>query len=230
VKKKIWTNDSKEVMEAINALIDSKALVSLQCKGAPALRTRISKIHFFKNMAYLLLLRPQGLGSSRVIKELLFKLHGLPILGFSCPITRESVNVLATMIPREIFQLELRTSSRHEPLKGSMATFFIRDRSRVSICKMENISMTGVKLVGTPTHRLQEKDIIGPCTLSLAGQDALINREVTVNKAVVVRARNIEQTGNQLDLGIQFELSTHEENQLKEHISPGKTSYFSGLK
>jgi hypothetical protein len=146
----------------------------------------------------------------------LFKLEGMPILGFSCPVTRASDTILATMLPYALFSLELRQGNRTDLLPGSMATFFVHGRSQVNICLMENISMGGVKLTGQPTHALGCSDMIGPCTLSLAGQDAIIRREVTINQAAVVRVE--QQAGKQLGFGIRFDLSNSEEQLLREHL------------
>ena len=211
-----WSTDAKEILELINALIDGRVPVTLRRTGAASLRTRITAIHYHRRTPYLLLARPQGLADGRAVRDLLCQVEGLPILGFSCPITREGERVLATMLPRSVFAVDLRAHPRFTPRDGSMATFFVRGRSRVSICMMADISMGGVKLVGTPTSPIQANDIIGPCTLSLAGRDALISHELTVNRASVVR---LEQgDGGQLGLGVRFELSEHEEKQLKEQL------------
>jgi hypothetical protein len=50
----------------------------------------------------------------------------------------------------------------------------------------------------------------------LAGQDAVITREVTINRAAVVR---VEQQGQkQLSFGLKFDLNASEEQQLREHL------------
>ena len=75
--------------------------------------------------------------------------------------------------------------------------------------------MGGAKLLGQPSHSVGLNDMIGPCTLSLAGQNAVISREVTINTAAVVR---VEQQGRQQGLGLKFALSDSEENQLQEQL------------
>ncbi len=213
-----WSSDQKEILELINAAIDGNFRVTLQRDGGSPLRSRIVKIHYHRSVPYILLERPAELYNSRKVQDLLFKMRGLPILGFSCPITREGDNLLITMLPKTIFQLELRENQRQFPMKGSMATFFIRDRSRVSICMMENISMGGIKLTGTPSHSVEANDVIGPCTVSLAGRDALISREVTINKAIVTRAVISDGKGSPMQVGIKFDLSEYEGRQLQEHL------------
>lgn len=218
MNRKTWSSEPGRILEVVNTLIDGRFLVSLQRKSGPALRTRVVQVHYRHGIAYLLLHKPSELQDSRLVRALFFKMQGLPVLGFSCPITRESETLMATMLPRAMYQLELREFARLEPLQGSMATFFIHDRSRVSICMMENIGMGGVKLVGRPVHAIQARDVIGPCTLSLAGRDALINREVTISKATVARVERKRAGADQLGLGIKFELSEAEKGQLKEHL------------
>jgi hypothetical protein len=213
-----WSTDHKEILELINAVIDgqhSVALHGLQCQG---LRTKILKIHYYRERPYLLLAKPKELVNASSVRDGLFKMSGLPVLGFSCPITREADSILATMLPHTLFKFELRAHARFDPLHGSMATFFSRGGSRVSICTMKDISMGGIKLVGTPTQNLAVNDTIGPCTLSLAGRDALISREITINKAKVIRLENENSSTSQLGLGIQFELQDYEKIELKEHL------------
>ena len=218
MNRKFWSKKQKEILEVVNLLIDGHLPVTLFGKDGQRLRTRLTGIHFHRQIPYLLMLKPQALTESRNVKDLLFKMSGLPALGFSCPITRESGGLMATMLPDTIFQLELRDFNRLAPRQGSMASFFIKDRSRVSICMMENISMSGVKLLGAPSHPVRSDVIVGPCTLSLAGRDALISREVTVSKAVVARANDKEGGNGQLGMGLKFDLSDPEKEQLKEHI------------
>lgn len=218
MQRKLWSDDPKKIVEVINALIDGRVSVTLQGRQSLGLWSRIHTIHYHRNIPYLLIAKPKGLESARIIREVLFKMKGLPVLGFSCPITREAESLLATMLPQSVFQLELRAHERLVPLQGSMATFFTRGGSRVSICMMEDICLGGVKLRGTLAQNLAANDIVGPCTLSLAGRDALISREVTVNKAKVIRVDNPQNSSDQRGIGIKFDLQDYEESQLKEHI------------
>lgn len=215
LSRQVWSTDSKEIMEAIRALIDGQFSVTLQRQGARPLQSRLLAVHTHRHVPYILIARPPGLDNTYQIRDLLFKLSGVPILGFSCPVTRDSESILATMLPEALFSLELRQGPRLAALPGSMATFFVRGRALVNICHMENISMGGVKLLGQPTHSVRLHDMIGPCTLSLAGQDAVISREVTISSAAVVR---VEQNGKQQGLGLKFSLTESEEQQMEEHL------------
>ena len=210
-----WLTDQNEIMDAIRALIDGQFPVTLQRQDGRPLQSRLLAVHSHRHIPYLLIARPPGLKDAYQIRDLLFKLNGLPILGFSCPVTRESDTLLATLLPETLFALELRQRERLEALPGSMATFFVRGHALVNICLMENFSMGGVKLTGQPTHNIKLNDIIGPCTLSLAGQDAIISREVTISRAAVVRA---ESKGGQQVFGLKFELNDNEEQQMLEHL------------
>jgi len=215
MKRQPWLTDPKEIMEAIRALIVGQFPVTLQRQGERPLPSRLLAIHFHRETPYLLIARPPGLASVHQVRDLLFKLEGVPILGFSCPVSRASDTILATVLPQALFALELRQEGRIASLPGSMATFFVQGRSLVNICLMENISMGGVKLYGQPTHRLGCNDMVGPCTLSLAGQDAVISREVTITRAAVVR---VEPQGGQQGFGLKFDLNSSEELQLREHL------------
>lgn len=215
LSRQVWSTDSKAIMDAILALIDGQFAVTLQRQGGQPLQTRLLAVHTHRHLPYLLIARPPGLNDTYQIRDLLFKLSGMPILGFSCPVTRDSDSILATMLPASLFSLELRQGPRIMALPGSMATFFVRGRSLVNICHMENVSMGGAKLFGQPTHSIGLNDMIGPCTLSLAGRDAVIGREVTINNAAVVR---VEQHGRKQGLGLRFALSDHEEQQLAEQL------------
>ncbi len=202
-------------MNAVSALIDGQIQITLQRQGDRPLQSHLVAVHSHGHVPYLLIARPSGLTNAYQVRDLLFKLNGLPILGFSCPVTRESDSILATMLPTALFALELRQGARHPALPGSMATFFVPNRPLVNICVIENISMGGVKLSGHPTHSIRLKDRVGPCTLSLAGQDALIHREVTINTAAIVR---VEQQGRQQTFGLKFELNDGEEQQVREQL------------
>ena len=215
LKLQPWLTDSKEIMAAIRTLIAGKVQVTLQRQVDRPLLSRVLAIHFHQQTPYLLIARPPGLASAYQVRDLLFKLEGQPILGFSCPVTRASDTILATVLPQALFALELRQEGRIVSPLGSMATFFVKGRSMVNICLMDNISMGGIKLSGQPTHRLGCNDLIGPCTLSLAGQDAVICREVTITTAAVVR---VEQQGGQQSFGLKFNLNGNEEQQLREHL------------
>jgi len=217
--KKIWTSDPKEILTLFSGLVDTAATVTLQLNSNWGMRTRLLKFHYHKGWPYLLLRRPAELESGGHIKSLLFKMKGFPILGCSCTVERETENILALGIPDHVFLFELRRNPRINPLRGSIATFFLKDKARVSICSMENISMGGCKLVGRPTHQIQSDDIVGPCTLSLAGRDALISREVTIDTATIVRLDGGDGTVGQIGVGLQFDLSDSEKRQLHEHIA-----------
>ncbi len=213
-----WSEDPKEIIELLNVVIGGHVPVILQGRQVSGLRTRIHKIHYHRNIPYLLLARPQGQGNTRYVREVLLKIKGMPVLGFSCPITREGSNFLATMLPQAVFQLELRGGQRMVPLQGSMATFFTRGGSRVSICMMQDICMGGVKLTGSLAQNLAMNDVIGPCTLSLAGWDALISREVTVNVAKISRIEDANDSTDQRGIAVKFELQDYEKVQLQEHL------------
>lgn len=215
LSRQVWSTDSKEIMDAIRALIDGQFPVTLQRQGERPLQSRLLAVHTHRHAPYLLIARPPGLGNAYLVRDLLFKLSGLPILGFPCPVTRNSDSILATMLPESLYSLELRQGLRLGALSGSMATFFVRGRALVNICNMEDISMGGVKLLGRPTHSIGLNDMIGPCTLSLAGQDAVISREVTISAATVVR---VEQQGKKQSFALKFALNDSEEEQLREQL------------
>ena len=202
-------------MTAIRALIDGQFPVSLHKESGPALASRLVALHTHRHTPYLLLARPPALNDTYQVQDLLFKLSGLPILGFSCPLTRSSDALLATLLPTTLFSVELRHGQRLAAMPGAKATFFVRGRALVNICQMEDISLGGVKLLGLPTHTIGIKDRIGPCTLSLVGEEALVGREVTINAAAVVR---VEQQGQQQRLGLKFDLQENEEQQLRGQL------------
>lgn len=202
-------------MEIISGLIDGRIPVTLLRQGKRPLQSRVIAFYSYRHIPYLLLARPLELRSAYQIQDLLFKIRGMPILGFSCPVTRESDTILATMMPQSLFSLELRQGTRIETPLGSTATFFLRGRSQVNTSVMENISLGGVKLSGQLAHALGPRDLVGPCTLSLAGKDAVISREVTINNAVISR---IEKSVKHQVFGVKFELTSVEEQQLREHL------------
>ncbi len=78
--------------------------------------------------------------------------------------------------------------------------------------------MGGVKLIGSLAQSLALDDVIGPCTLSLAGRDALICREVTVNVAKITRLEDGNDSMDPRGIGVKFELEDYEEVQLQEHL------------
>ena len=203
-------------MKAVSALIDGQMPITLQRRGGRPLQSRIVAIHIHCHVPYLLIARPAELTNAYQVRDLLFKLKGAPILGFSCPVTRESDAILATILPTALFAIELRQVERHDALPGSIATFFVPNRPLVNICVIENISLGGVKLSGQPTHTIKRNDRIGPCTLSLSGPDTLIHREVTINTAAVVRVER--QQGRQQIFGFKFELNDGEAQQVSEQI------------
>lgn len=215
MQRKPWVTETNKIMEAIRALIIGQFPVTLQRQDDRPLQTRLLAIHLHRQTPYLLIARPPELSNPYQVRDLLFKLKGLPILGFSCPVTRASDSILATMLPCTMFALELRQGGRIGSLPGSMATFFIHGRSLVNICWLENISLGGVKLFGQPAHAIDLHDIVGPCTLSLAGQDATVSREVTINQSAVVR---VEPQGEQQGFGLKFDLNDSEESQLRGHL------------
>ncbi len=151
-----------------------------------------------------------------VVREALVKIPGLPVLVFSCPITRQGPTTMATMLPTAVSHVELRAAPRLLSPKGSMATFFVTHRSRVSICMMDNISTGGAKLVGQPAHEVKPGDRIGPCTLSLAGRNALIDREVTIEEGEIVRVTANDGGTGQWGLGIKFTLDNRKRTELEE--------------
>ena len=216
MSRQLWSSDAKEIMESIRALIVGHFSVTLQRQaGGSSLQSRLLAVHSHRHRPYLLIARPPGLRSVYQIRDLLFKLKGGPILGFSCPVTRASATILATMLPKFLFSLELRHDPRLTTVPGSVATFFVPGRAMANICHLEDISLGGVKLLGQPTHSLGLNDMVGPCTLSLAGKDAVVSRELTINTAVVVRVR---QLGKQQRLSLKFTLSDSEELALREQL------------
>lgn len=216
LSKRPWSSEPKDIMEAVSMLIDGQIPVTLQRRGEKPLQSLIVSVYFHCQIPYLLISRPPGLTNPYQVRDILFKLTGLPILGFSCPVTRESDTLIATMLPTSLFTIDLRQGARHDAFPGSIATFFVPNRSLVNICVIENISLGGVKLSGHPTHTIKLKDRVGPCTLSLSGPDAQIHREVTINRAAVVRVE--QQQGSQYFFGFKFELHDEEVQQIHEQL------------
>jgi hypothetical protein len=218
MNKRLWSTDPNEILVFINTIIAGGLPVLLQMAEERSIRTKIAGIHFHHKIAYLLLAKPTGMSNARNIRGVMCKVVGLPVMAFSCSIASDGEKVMASMLPRSVYSLDCRAFPRLKPKDGSMATFFIKGGSRVSICMMADISMGGVRLVGKPTRSVQKNDVIGPCTLSLAGRDALISRELTVNKATVVRLEEDGDGAGQLGLGLKFDLNEREKLQLKEHV------------
>lgn len=216
MRRKPWTIEAKQIMEAVRAVIDGQLPVVLQLRRGRPVQSHLVDIHTHGQIPYLLIARPPGLVNVYEIRDLVFKLRGLPVLGFSCPVTRASDTLLATMLPLSLFSLELREMGRTSSPPGSMAKFFVPGRSQVNICMLENVSMSGVKLSGQPVHAIVRNELIGPCTFSLAGQEALITREVTINRATVVR---VASQGQKQDFGLKLDLNDSEGLQLQEHLS-----------
>jgi len=216
LNRQLWTTDTNEIMTAIRALIDGQFPVTLHRRSGSPLASQLVAMHTHRHTPYLLLARPPALDDAYQIQDVLFKLGGLPILGFSCPVTRSTDSLLATLLPTALFSVDLRHGQRLAAMPGAKATFFVRGRALVNICQMEDISLGGVKLIGLPTHTIGPKDRIGPCTLSLVGGEALVEREVTINAAAVVR---VEKQGQQQRLGLKFDLQENEEQQLREQLN-----------
>ncbi len=213
-----WARDSKDVMEAINMVIDTATPLFLQSKGSPVRHTRAQKIHIHKGIQYLIMKRPSQLQYSKQIDSAIFKMKGLPLLGFQIRITKETDKLIGASFPKEIYSIDLRQHPRHASPDGSLASFLVGSRPRVSLCKLLDISQGGLKLIGSPIYELNENDIIGPCTLSLAGTNRLISREVTLQKARITRVLS-QGRDNRIELGINFELSEREGELLREYIS-----------
>ena len=212
-----WTTDPKRICEAINALIDGRFLVTLQRQDGGPLRTRLLGIRTHGNVSYLLIVRPAELDNAYQIRELLFKLTGLPVLGFSCPITRESDTLLATMLPYALFRLELRQSGPRLSLPpDAVAKFFLTRRSQMLVCTLSDIGLGGARLSGPAAREIKPHEVIGPCTLTLTGKEAVIHREVTINSSMVTR---VEMQDGQPGLGLKFSSSEDETRQLAEHLA-----------
>ncbi len=220
-----WTTDPKRICEAVNALIDGRFLVTLQRQDDGPLRTRLMGIHTHGNVSYLLIVRPPGLDKAYQVRDLLFKLAGLPVLGFSCPITRESDTLLATMLPYALFRLELRQSGpRLSPSPEAVAKFFLKRRAKMLVCTLSDIGLGGARLSGPAAREIKPHELIGPCTLTLTGKEAVVRREVTINSSIVTR---VEMQGGQPGLGLKFSSSEDEARQLAEHLAflrqPGRS-------
>lgn len=216
LSRQVWPADSKEILDLIHALIDGQFLVILHRQGGQPLSSRIIAIHSHRHVPYLLLSRPPALENVYQIRDLLFKLSGMPVLGFSCPVTRDSELILATMLPTALFAVELRQDLRLAALPGAMASFFVPGRSQVNVCQLENISAGGVKVLGRVAHSFEVNDMIGPCTLSLSRKGAAFRREVTINAAEVIR---VVQQGEEQGLGLKFVLTESEEQLLQEQLA-----------
>jgi len=217
--KKPWSDDSREITEVINTLVNAGKSVALCANGEGTMHTRLLRVHYHRGQLYLLVRRPSGLAATSTIHSLIFKLKGMPALGFTCRVEKETENLLAAALPEHIFQLELRKESRLRPLHGSMATFFIQEKDRVNICLIEDISRGGARLVGRPKHRISNGDLIGPCTLSFAGHKKRISREITINTASVIRTFQQAGKPGHLGLGLRFNLSPQEKARIDEALN-----------
>ena len=212
-----WTTDPKEILVAVNALIEGQMRLTLLRTQAESCPTRAVGIHVFRGLPYLILHRPAAIRGGREINTALFKAEGLPILGFPCQIVKESSKLLATIMPRQIFQLELRQEGRFAPLPGSMVTFFLESRARINICRLDNISVSGAKLGGIQSKLIDQGDELGPFTLSLAGKNQLVSHELTLPLVTVSRTQQ-EPNKKGVDAGIQFTLGPEEERHLQEYL------------
>lgn len=207
----LWTKDSKQILYALNSVAERSVSFAIQQKGR-FFATKALKLHVHKGKEYLIMERPEKLVSSLDISSILYKVKGLPVLGFKVSEVKASEKFLATLLPCEIFLVQRRRHTRYIAPKGSIATFFLPSRQRPNVCMLQDISMGGVKLHGGLNNSISKKDMIGPCTLTLTGYESLITRQVTLQSSYVVR--NFAMRNGKVELGLRFDLNTDEEELL----------------
>lgn len=211
----LWTKDSKQILYALNSLAERGVSLAIQHKGRFFV-TKPVKLHDRKGKEYLIMERPAKLGFPHDISSILYKVKGLPVLGFKVSEVRVSGKFLATSLPREIFLVQRRQHTRYITPKGSIATFFLPFRQRPNVCMLQDISMGGLKLQGRLNSSVSKKDMIGPCTLTLTGYESLITRQVTLESSYVVR--NYARRNGNVELGLRFDLKSDEEELLGRQL------------
>ena len=212
--KEIWTRDVSEILDELDQVV--AGTLSIQNRQGKMTQTRVIKLHEHNGNFYLLIKRPSEINVVNDIKTAYYKLNGKPILGFPCIPEKISEKYLAISLPEEIFQVQLRKFPRYLTPKGAMISFLIKDKRRVTICELQDISLSGARLFGIPRYDLMEKDIIGPATLTLSGFHSVVVREITLQDAIIQRI--IPRKTGESELGVSFELSSKDKKTLAEHI------------
>lgn len=213
----VWTTDSAKIHESLRAVISEDVDVSLQLTNGTLTKSRAVKIHNHGGKLYILFLRTSDIQAVRQIQAVFFKPAGLPILGFHSTTIKASEKLLAFPLPDELFYVQRRKHPRFLTPQGSVISFLMDGRERANVCLLKDISKGGARLHGSPIYPVMTHDIIGPSTLTLSGYESLITREVTLQKAKIVRVRRGNKS--KAEMGINFMLSTKEKQQLNNHLN-----------
>ncbi len=210
----VWTTDTNKILESFSSAIAAEIDFSLLLAGGSKITARALKLHSYEGKMYFILQCPPDLLASQEIDSVFFKMPGHPILSFHCDPLKRSEKLLAFPVPQELFFVQRRQHPRFLTPQGSIAAFLLNDKERANVCLMKDISMGGAKLHGSPAYRVRPQDVIGPSTLTLSGYESLLTREITLQKAKIVRT-NIN---DKMEIGLSFMLNNKEKQQLSSHL------------
>lgn len=211
----VWTTNADKILESFTSAIAADVDFSLLLTGGSKKTGRALKLHSYEGKMYFIMQRPPDFLSSHEVQGVFFKVQGLPALSFHCNLLKRTEKLLAFPVPRELFFVQRRRHPRFLTPQGSIASFFLDKKERVNVCLIKDISMGGAKLQGSPAYRLNPRDVIGPSTLTISGYESLLTREITLQKATIVRT-NIN---DKMEIGLSFMLNNKEKQQMSSHLN-----------
>lgn len=218
--KEKWLSNTEQIINELISVITNKVNLFLYTEEETGgLITTATHVCSCDGEAYLFLKSDGGLKTGQKGFLVYKQPDGELSRGFTFEVKRSSKNMVATSLPREIFQIQRRKHPRIITLEGSVVNFYIQGEQTLYTMKVMDVSMASARLTGIPKNRLTEENKLERMSFylrrKLYGNDSY---PITIRSAVVKKLKRYRKILREVEVVVCFQPSLVEEEQLNQYI------------
>jgi len=212
--QEIWSSNSGEIRRELKKLAVVLPPLSLHDSQGHVGASRLRALVHRDRRILLVLQRPARLTEVGRVSKVVYKMPDRPFIYFPVKVEIANERFLLCAMPNRLYYLQRRRFPRYRIKNRGAAAFFLQARGRVCRMEIDDLSLGGARLTGTPRYDLHSFEAIGPATLSIVSEDDLVLREINISRATVVRS--VVGHGARWDVGLRFHLENSERHALAD--------------
>lgn len=189
--RKIWSADSKTILEQFTKLKDTGATFTLCLEGQKNCGVLLKTVEE-KAGKYFLVFEKNGEVSVAGRQCLFFyKPTDHQTRGFQGIPEKETERFFSFLMPVEIFEVGMRRFPRVST-PNSTATFSQQGRTKLFHCKVLDVSLEGAMFCGKVSPDLKKGDVVGPLTMNLSMKFGSDETHAQIAEATVMNVISAE--------------------------------------
>lgn len=215
--QELWSANKEKIYNELNSLAAGRSPVSLHDAYGHYAASRLRALVHRGEEIHLVLNRPWQLKVLERIEKIVYKRENSPFMFFDVRGVKGNEKLLSCLLPNALYYLQRRRFPRYAIKNRASVAFFLNRRAKVCHMELQDLSLGGARLSGVPRYDLGTSEVVGPATFSIASSDDFFIRELTINKAAVVRS-SVRQ-GATFDVGLHFALDQKEKRAMADVLS-----------